>query len=112
VTDGVDGETGGATAHAPSDQSLPAWRRATDGEHRWPASLAIAVMIVLQLSLPGDLTISGHYVLPFVELALLVVILVVNPRRINRRSRGVRSVGLALIALASLLNGYSVLRLV
>lgn len=90
----------------------PAWRRATQGESRWPATLAILVMIALQLRLPDDLTPLGRYVLPAVELVLLVVIVAVNPRRINRRDPGVRLLGLALIGLASVVNAWSVARLI
>ena len=86
---------------------VPAWRRATEGESRWPASLAILVMIALQLRLPDDLTPAGRFVLPAVELVLLVVIVAVNPRRINRRQPGIRLLGLALIAMASVVNAAS-----
>jgi hypothetical protein len=91
---------------------VPAWRRATRGESRWPASLAILAMIALQLRLPDDLTPAGRFVLPGVELVLLVVIVAVNPRRINRVRPGVRILGLTLIGLASLVNAWSVVRLV
>jgi uncharacterized membrane protein len=91
---------------------VPAWRRATRGESRWPASLAILAMIALQLRLPDDLTPAGRFVLPGVELVLLVVIVAVNPRRINRVQPGVRILGLTLIGLASLVNAWSVVRLV
>jgi hypothetical protein len=91
---------------------VPAWRRATQGESRWPASLAILVMIALQLRLPDDLTPAGRLVLPALELVLLIVIVAVNPRRINRRQPGVRILGLALIGLASAVNAWSVERLV
>lgn len=91
---------------------LPAWKRATEGESRWPASLAILVMIGLQLRLPDTMTPTGRYVLPLLELVLLVVIVAVNPRRINRRQPGVRLLGLALIGLASAVNAWAVARLV
>jgi hypothetical protein len=95
-----------------SDLVEPAWRRLTDGESRWAASVAILVMIVLQLRLPDDMTPTGRYLLPMVELVLLVVLVAVNPRRINRRSPTVRFLGLSLIAIASVVNAWSVIRLV
>ena len=98
--------------HQVASQIGPAWRRATDGESRWPASLAILVMIALQLRLPDNLTPAGRLVLPAVELVLLVVIVAVNPRRINRVRPGLRILGLTLIGLASLVNAWSVARLV
>lgn len=90
----------------------PAWRRLTDGEERWPAALAVLVMVVLQLRLPTTLTLAGHRVAPWIELVLLAIIVAVNPRRIRRRPRGIRTLSLALIALASLVNGWSVVALV
>jgi Protein of unknown function (DUF1345) len=91
---------------------VPAWRRLTDGESRFGASVAIVVMIALQLRLPDDLTPSGRYLLPALELVLLVVIVAVNPRRINRRQPTIRFLSLTLIAVASVVNAWSVYRLV
>ena len=90
----------------------PAWRRLTEGEQRWPASLAVLLMIGLQLRLPDDLTPAGRYLLPVVELGLLVVLVAVNPRRISRSTVLARTLGLTLIAVASLVNAWSVIRLV
>jgi hypothetical protein len=90
----------------------PAWHRLTEGEQRWPASLAVLLMIGLQLRLPDDLTPAGRYLLPVVELVLLVVLVAVNPRRISRRTVLARTLGLTLIAVASLVNAWSVIRLV
>lgn len=90
----------------------PAWRRLTEGEQRWPASVAVLLMIGLQLRLPDDLTPTGRYLLPAVELALLAVLVAVNPRRISRRTVLARALGLTLIAIASLVNAWSVIRLV
>jgi uncharacterized membrane protein len=90
----------------------PAWRRLTDGEPRWPTSLAILVMIALQLRLPDTFTPTGRYLLPVLELVLLVVLVAVNPRRISRRTTLSRALGLTLISVASLVNAWSVLRLV
>ena len=90
----------------------PAWRRITDGEPRWPASLAILVMIALQLRLPDTFTPTGRYLLPILELVILVGLVAVNPRRINRRTTLTRMLGLVLIGLASLVNAWSVVRLV
>ena len=98
---------GGGAAGAP-----PAWRRATPGEARWPVSLAMAVAIALQVALPNELSVASRFLLPAVEAVILIVLLALNPRRIDRVSRPLRSLGLALIAVASLANGYSAVVLI
>ncbi|HEY5136439.1 MAG TPA: DUF1345 domain-containing protein [Candidatus Nanopelagicales bacterium] len=92
-------------------RALPAWRRMTAGEPRWPASLAVLVMIVLQLRLGEEFTPLSAWLLPVVELVLLSVLLAVNPRRIDRHNPRLRILGLTLIAVATLFNAWSVVRL-
>jgi uncharacterized membrane protein len=87
--------------------TIPAWRRATAGEHRWPAALAIAVMIALQFRVPTRFSLLGWWVLPCMEAAILAAIVIVNPMRISRASRALRRLGLTLIALASVANGWA-----
>jgi len=95
---------------------VPAWRRVTAGEARWPVSVSVSVAMVvaigLQVALPDRFNLSSRFLLPAIEAALLVVLLVVNPRRIDRASRPLRLLGLTLIAVASLANAYSAARLV
>ncbi len=43
---------------------VPAWKRVTPGEHRWPAAAAIVVAIGLQLLLPDQLTLVSRWLLP------------------------------------------------
>ncbi len=54
----------------------PAWQRVTQGEPRWQVSLAVLGAIVLQLTLPYRLSVHPRYVLPAVEVLLLVIGLV------------------------------------
>ena len=91
---------------------MPAWRRRTDGEQRWPAALAIAVMIGLQWVLPERLTLGPRWVFPAIEVLIIAVIVGVNPGRLRKSSPMLRTLSLALIAVASLGNVYSVARLV
>src|SRR5205814_10501366 len=44
--------------------TMPAWKRETPGEHRWPASVAMIGAIVLQVGLPQDMAPRPHYLLP------------------------------------------------
>lgn len=86
--------------------STPAWRRPTAGEHRWPAALAILVVIGLQLALPAKLT-PLPFLLPAIELGLLVVLAVADPGRVDRESTVLRTLGLALVAVASIATAWS-----
>jgi hypothetical protein len=91
---------------------MPAWRRVTDGEQRWPAAVAIAAMIALQWVLPEHLTLGPRWVFPVIELLVIGVIVAANPGRVRKSSRMLRTLSLALIGVASLGNTYSVGRLV
>jgi hypothetical protein len=89
---------------------VPAWRRPTEGEARWQAAVAVAV--ALQFPLPGRLVlVHPVWLLPALEGLLLLILVMANPRRINRQSRALRWLGLTLAALLSLANAYSVARL-
>jgi hypothetical protein len=91
---------------------VPAWARPTPGEHRWPAALAVAAAIGLQLLVPARMVPDARFVLPALELALLVGLMVVNPFRMDRQSAVLRTASLALTGLVALANGWSVVLLV
>jgi uncharacterized membrane protein len=80
---------------------LPAWRRATDGESRWQGSLGVIAALMLQVTLPDHVAVSPRWLLPTIAGLLLVAIVVANPRRINRTSRGLRVGSMVLIAIIS-----------
>jgi hypothetical protein len=61
--------------------------------------VAVAAAMVLTLLLPDDLRLGLNWVLPVVEGVLLVVLIVGDPGEITRRSRALRGVGIALVAL-------------
>jgi uncharacterized membrane protein len=86
--------------------------RPTAGEHRWPAALAVVVAIALQLALPDPLVPQARYLLPALEVALLLALLVANPFRVDRESVALRVVGLALAGLVAASNGWSAVLLV
>jgi uncharacterized membrane protein len=99
----------GATRQRPT---LPAWRRKTQGELRWPVAITTAVGIGLQVLVPDKLVlVSPSWILPAAQGALLVVLVTANPQRIDRQSRIMRSLSLILGALLTLANGWSVARL-
>jgi hypothetical protein len=94
------------------DRSRPAWRRRTEGEHRWPEAVVVAVAIGLQLLLPDRMVPQQRYLLPVSELVLLVGLVVANPFRLNRESAMLRAGGLLLTGLIGLSNGWSAVLLV
>lgn len=98
-------------AGAPA-RAVPAWKRVTEGETRAAVTVAIVVMIVLQLVLPERLTLAASWALPVVEVVMLVVLVVANPVRLSRRSQPLRLLSLALIAVASIGNAWSAAQLI
>lgn len=91
---------------------LPAWLRHTQGESRWPVATAILVAIALQMALPDQLVVQSRWLLPSLELALLVALMVANPTRFHRESRAQRAASLILTGLLSLANAWSATLLV
>jgi len=89
------------------DRLLPVWQRATAGENRLPVALAVVVAISLQFVLPEHLAFRPIWLLPSAETALLIGLVVANPKRINRSSMVLRAASIALIAVISLANAWS-----
>jgi uncharacterized membrane protein len=101
-------EAGGAL----ESELLPAWRRVTQGEHRWPVSLAVLAAIVMQRLIPDRLATHPRWLLPGLALVLLTALVIANPRRINRRSAPLRVLSLLLIGVLTAANASSAARLV
>jgi uncharacterized membrane protein len=99
-------QTGHRLAH------IPSWRRPTPGEHRWPVAIAVMVAIGLQFLIPSRLALHPVVLLPSIEFALLVLLIVANPRRIEHGRRWVRASSLALVAVASVANAFSAVQLI
>jgi len=90
----------------------PAWQRVTEGEPRWPVSLAVVVVIALQIVLPTRVAFRPRWLLPALQGLMLVGIVVANPRRITEESKRLRGATIALIGLSSLANAWSAGRLI
>ena len=92
---------------------VPAWRRPTRGEHRWPVTVTVVVAIVLQIRLSDALTKPlPHLLLPLLEIALGVGLGVANPVRIERGGKVARAASIALIVLITAANATSAILLV
>ncbi len=92
---------------------VPAWRRRSRGEKRWPVTVSVAVAIVLQMTLADSLTKPlPHYLLPTLEGALGVALVAVNPVRIERGGPLARMGSIALIVLITAANAISAVVLI
>jgi len=92
---------------------VPAWRRRTRGEHRWPVTATVIVAIALQIRLSDSLTRPlPHLLLPVLEGALGVGLLIANPVRIERRGPVVRTASIGLIILITAANAVSAVLLI
>jgi uncharacterized membrane protein len=109
---GAAEERGTSAVRRIEHAAAPAWRRATEGEQRWPVSVAIFAAIALQFLLPSPLALMQRGVLPTIELVILVVLVAANPRRVDRSAPSLRMLGLLVIGVASLANAWSVVALV
>ena len=58
---------------------VPAWRRLTDGEERWPATVAVLSVITFQVRLPDQLTLTSPWVMPGIEAVILATLVAMNP---------------------------------
>ncbi|MBV8996747.1 MAG: DUF1345 domain-containing protein [Pseudonocardiales bacterium] len=67
----------------------------------------MVVAIGLQLVLPDRLALQSRWLLPSLELALLIGLIVASPVRLNRESTALRIASLTLAGLLSLANGWS-----
>jgi len=90
----------------------PAWLRRTTEEPRLPVVIAVLVAIALQGFVPHNLAFKPWWLLPGLELLLLVVLILFRQSRIDRQSTVLRVMGLALVVAASLATAWSAVRLV
>jgi len=88
---------------------MPAWLRPTGPENRLPVSASIVVVIALQIWLSGRYGLHPRWLLPLLEIALLVVLTAINPVRLSRETRIGRYLSMALAGLITLDNVASAL---
>jgi hypothetical protein len=94
----------------PANDAEWTWDVPSPGEPRWPATLAVLVALAISARLPDRLTPGPQYLVPVLELALLIPLVVANPGRITAGSRNLRPLSIALIALVNAANAGSLIR--
>lgn len=84
------------------------------GQHtrRWPASLAVIAVLMLQLSFPAEVLAGPRWLLPACGAALLVPLVWSNPWHLTRDEPWLRWLALLLLALLVAVNAFSLARLV
>jgi len=85
---------------------------ANRGEHWWPVATAIIVVAGLHLALPAQYRERPRWVLPAVMLALLIVLIVGDPGRIDRQRTWLRITTSTVIAVITLANLFAAVGLV
>jgi len=102
-----------ATDLAMSDPAYRvAWGISSRIEHRWPASIAIIAATGLYLSLPERYTIGPTWLVPILELSILLPLSISAPRRIPQEGRLQQILAIVLIAVVNVANLGSLARLV
>jgi len=85
-------------------QGDAAWGMPAHKESRWPASLAVLTALALYWFLPEKLTLGPTWLLPILELALLIPLSIVAPTRRKDEPRWQRYAAVTLIAFVNVAN--------
>jgi hypothetical protein len=96
-------------AREPAVERAPAAER---GEHWWPVALAIVVVAGLHVALPARYRVQPGWMVPAVLLALLAVLIIGDPGRIDRQKAWLRIVIGIVIAVITVANLLAAVRLV
>jgi hypothetical protein len=85
-------------------QILPAWLQPGNPESRWPVLVALISALVMQGAIPKRYTVVPRWPLLAMEVALIVVLLIINPIRLTRATRLSKAASLVLVAAITIDN--------
>lgn len=69
-----------------------------------PATVGVIVAILLYAVLPSAMQVGPRFVIPALELALFIPLVLANPRRMSRQNRLLRRLSISLVLLIALSN--------
>jgi adenosyl cobinamide kinase/adenosyl cobinamide phosphate guanylyltransferase len=79
-------------------------RRTAAGENRVPPAVAVVVAGLAYALLPASLLFVPRFVIPGLELVLLITLIATNPRRLTRETRWSRRTSIGLASLVIITN--------
>jgi uncharacterized membrane protein len=80
-------------------------------EPTWGAAVAIVAVVLLQLLLPNRLVAGGRWLLPVLEIALLVPLMITGRYRHHEESSWARVISMTIIAVITAANSYALVLL-
>lgn len=90
---------------------IPAWRRESGGELRWPVTAILLLTVISQFTIPAEFTLGPSWLMPSVEMIMLAALVVLNPGEIRLPHLHLRWLSIALTATMTADNVVSALRL-
>ncbi len=81
-----------------------AWGFVSPGETRFPAAISVVAVLVLQVLLPDRLTIGPPWLIPAIEAAVLLTLIVVGPSKLTAETKDVRFFALSLAGILIVAN--------
>ena len=97
---------------SPHNGHHPHWHREHVGEHRYPVAVVVFFVIALQTLLPRDLSLNVQTEISIAEALLLVILLIIAPRRIHNHQMSMRYLSLGLTGVMTLSNTASAIKLI
>jgi uncharacterized membrane protein len=91
---------------------IPHWHRTHEGEHRWPVAVVVLSVIAMQYFLDPTLSLSFKSGICVFEAVLLLLVMVINPRRISSHIPSARVSALFLTSIMTFSNTYSAVKLI
>lgn len=82
------------------------------GEPRLPAAIAVVAAILLYAVLPSAMQVGPRFVVPVLELALFIPLVLANPRRMSRENRFLRRLSISLVLLIAFTNLAALVQLI